>query len=146
MSIAPNFSAARALAGTALFSPVTIGLMKLQHRVCMAPMGRLRAIEYKPDEWISTDLAAEYYGQRATEGGFQITESTPISRLVSILNFLILPMTNGSNRQRAIRESLESILINKSSRGRVSPKLFIGREATYSARYGTLVELPFLNT
>ncbi|KAK7207663.1 hypothetical protein BZA70DRAFT_271887 [Myxozyma melibiosi] len=84
MSANANISTAtKALRGTALFSPVKIGNMNLLHRVCMAPMGRLRATEASPDEWVCGDIAAQYYGQRATKGGFQITESTPISRLAA---------------------------------------------------------------
>ena len=80
---APNLkSAAKALSGSTLFSPIQVGCMNLEHRVCMAPLGRLRATEVEEGEWICNEVNAQYYGQRATKGGFQITESTPISRLV----------------------------------------------------------------
>ncbi len=64
------------LAAPALFSPVQVGPFSLSHRVVMAPLTRLRA-ELPGD--IPGDLMAEYYGQRASEGGLLIAEATPIS-------------------------------------------------------------------
>lgn len=46
-----------------LFEPATLGDIKLQNRVVMAPMTRSRAIQNKPNE-----LMAQYYSQRATAG------------------------------------------------------------------------------
>ncbi|SMG54599.1 alkene reductase [Cedecea sp. NFIX57] len=59
-----------------LFSPLRAGRLSLQHRVVMAPLTRMRASgpEGAPDA-----LNAEYYGQRASEGGLIITEATNIS-------------------------------------------------------------------
>jgi N-ethylmaleimide reductase len=59
-----------------LFTPVTLGAMKLNHRVVMAPLTRSRSIQ--PNS-IPGDLMAEYYAQRASEGGFILTEATNIS-------------------------------------------------------------------
>lgn len=59
---------------TDLFSPITIGSMKLPNRVFMAPMTRNRA----PD-MIPNDLMKEYYSQRA-DAGLIITEATVVSR------------------------------------------------------------------
>src|SRR5437868_3238764 len=64
------------LTAPALFSSVQIGPYSLSHRVVMAPLTRLRA-ELPGD--IPGDLMAEYYGQRASEGGLLIAEATPIS-------------------------------------------------------------------
>lgn len=53
-----------------LFNEYTLGDIKLNNRVVMAPMTRSRAIDNIPNE-----LMAEYYGQRAA-GGLLITEGT----------------------------------------------------------------------
>jgi N-ethylmaleimide reductase len=50
--------------------------MKLKHRVVMAPLTRSRSIQ--PNS-IPGDLMAEYYAQRASDGGFIIGEATNIS-------------------------------------------------------------------
>lgn len=56
---------------TELWSPVTVGKLKLSHRLAMAPMARCRAL---PDG-TPGDLSAEYYGQRASLG-LLISEGT----------------------------------------------------------------------
>jgi N-ethylmaleimide reductase len=58
----------------ALFTPVTIGALKLPHRVVMAPMTRSRAGEGQ----VPTPLMAEYYAQRAS-AALIITEATQFS-------------------------------------------------------------------
>jgi N-ethylmaleimide reductase len=60
----------------ALFTPVTLGAIALKHRVVMAPLTRSRSI--RPDS-VPGDLMAEYYRQRATDGGLIISEATNIS-------------------------------------------------------------------
>jgi N-ethylmaleimide reductase len=57
-----------------LFTPVSIGSLKLPHRVVMAPMTRNRAAEGQ----VPTPLMAEYYAQRAS-AGLLITEATQFS-------------------------------------------------------------------
>ncbi|KAK4518495.1 uncharacterized protein ATC70_008713 [Mucor velutinosus] len=59
----------------ALFSPIKVGANTLKHRVVLAPLTRLRATT----EAVPTDLQAEYYKQRASEGGLLIAEGTAIS-------------------------------------------------------------------
>jgi len=58
-----------------LFSPLKIGPYRLQHRVAMAPLTRMRAdrSSFAPQE-----LNAEYYRQRATPGGLLIAEASPV--------------------------------------------------------------------
>ncbi|KAL4129935.1 hypothetical protein PRIC2_005941 [Phytophthora ramorum] len=62
-----------------LFSPVTLGgkpdSVQLQHRIAMAPLTRVRT----GDAGAPTDLVAQYYSQRTTDGGLLITEATNIS-------------------------------------------------------------------
>ncbi|CAN5599009.1 alkene reductase [soil metagenome] len=59
-----------------LFSPLQLGNMKLNHRVIMAPLTRSRSVQ--PDS-VPGDLMKTYYEQRASEGGFIISEATNIS-------------------------------------------------------------------
>ncbi|KAK1301841.1 12-oxophytodienoate reductase 3 [Acorus calamus] len=57
-----------------LFTPYKMGRFNLSHRVVLAPMTRCRAINGIPQP-----ANAIYYTQRATDGGFLITEGTSIS-------------------------------------------------------------------
>ncbi|KAK4415756.1 12-oxophytodienoate reductase 3 [Sesamum alatum] len=57
-----------------LFSPYKMGELQLSHRVVLAPMTRCRALNNVPNSAL-----VEYYSQRATNGGFLITEGTMIS-------------------------------------------------------------------
>ncbi len=59
-----------------LFRPIKCGQMDLKHRVVMAPLTRFRA----DDQHVHTEIAAEYYQQRAcVPGTLLITEATFIS-------------------------------------------------------------------
>jgi N-ethylmaleimide reductase len=60
----------------ALFTPVRIGPITLEHRVVMAPMTRQRS--QQPGA-VPGALQLEYYTQRATEGGLIFTEGTAVS-------------------------------------------------------------------
>jgi N-ethylmaleimide reductase len=60
----------------ALFTPLQIGAVSLKHRVVMAPLTRSRSIQ--PNS-IPGDLMADYYKQRASDGGLIIGEATNIS-------------------------------------------------------------------
>lgn len=57
-----------------LYTPVTVGSLKLPHRVVMAPMTRNRAAEGQ----VPTPLMADYYAQRAS-AALIITEATQFS-------------------------------------------------------------------
>lgn len=59
-----------------LFTPLKVGALELKHRVIMAPMTRMRSAQPGDNPHA---LNAEYYGQRASEGGLLITEATDIS-------------------------------------------------------------------
>jgi N-ethylmaleimide reductase len=59
-----------------LFTPLQIGPYLLKHRVVMAPLTRNRSDQ--PGD-IPGDMMLEYYSQRASDGGFIISEATPIS-------------------------------------------------------------------
>ena len=64
------------MTASALFKPLRLGSVELSHRVVMAPLTRLRSRQ--PGD-VPQALNAEYYGQRASEGGLIITEATDIS-------------------------------------------------------------------
>jgi N-ethylmaleimide reductase len=58
-----------------LFSPLQVGPYRLNHRVVMAPLTRMRA---ERPSLAPRPLNAEYYGQRATSGGLIIAEASPV--------------------------------------------------------------------
>ena len=64
------------IAPAKLFTPVQIGPITLGHRVVMAPLTRSRS--QQPGD-IPSELMLAYYTQRASKGGFIITEATAIS-------------------------------------------------------------------
>src|SRR5580693_1329698 len=59
-----------------LFTSVQVGPMVLSHRVVMAPLTRMRSEQ--PGD-VPGDIMAEYYAQRASEGGLIISEATPVA-------------------------------------------------------------------
>ena len=72
-----------------LFEPLKIanGNITLKHRVVFAPCTRNRGTPLNPSPtkenpnriWVPNDLMAEYYSQRATDGGLIISEGVPPS-------------------------------------------------------------------
>jgi len=59
-----------------LFSPLELGEIRLDHRVVMAPLTRLRA-DWDGD--VPNALMRDYYAQRASAGGLIIGEATTVS-------------------------------------------------------------------
>ncbi|ORY26791.1 hypothetical protein BCR39DRAFT_540246 [Naematelia encephala] len=64
-------------AASRLFEPITVGAIPLKHRVVLAPLTRLRA---NKETGVPSDLAIEYYRQRASDGGLLISEGTMIAQ------------------------------------------------------------------
>ncbi|OQR82351.1 N-ethylmaleimide reductase [Achlya hypogyna] len=63
----------------ALFTPLTVGRLTLQHRVVLAPLTRYRAAAHVgEDEGLPTPIMATYYAQRASAGALLISEASPI--------------------------------------------------------------------
>src|SRR3954470_21473333 len=58
-----------------LFSPLQLGPYRLERRVVMAPLTRMRA---ERPSLAPRPLNADYYGQRATSGGLIIAEASPV--------------------------------------------------------------------
>jgi N-ethylmaleimide reductase len=69
-------SAGEEHANKTLFTPLRLGRTLLKHRVVMAPLTRSRSRQ--PDS-VPGDLMAEYYAQRASDGGLIVGEATNIS-------------------------------------------------------------------
>jgi N-ethylmaleimide reductase len=65
-----------AMSDASLFSPLRVGPYQLKHRVVMAPLTRMRA---ERTSFAPRPLNAEYYAQRATEGGLIIAEASPVA-------------------------------------------------------------------
>ncbi|KAH7160486.1 hypothetical protein B0J13DRAFT_671040 [Dactylonectria estremocensis] len=61
---------------TKLFTPIQVGSIGLKHRVVLAPLTRARA---SAGTAVPADFAADYYSQRASDGGLLITEGTFIA-------------------------------------------------------------------
>jgi N-ethylmaleimide reductase len=59
-----------------LFTPKKVGAFTLSHRVVLAPMTRMRTIQ--PGD-IPSPMMADFYGQRASDGGLEIIEGVSIS-------------------------------------------------------------------
>ncbi|WP_397452939.1 alkene reductase [Pseudomonas sp. NA-150] len=59
-----------------LFTTQQVGAYTLSHRVVLAPMTRLRTIQ--PGD-IPSPMMADFYGQRASQGGLEIIEGVSIS-------------------------------------------------------------------
>lgn len=64
------------MAQNIFFTPLQLGAVTLKHRVVMPPLTRMRARQ--PGD-VPHQLNAEYYGQRASEGGLLISEATDIT-------------------------------------------------------------------
>jgi hypothetical protein len=73
----------KALEETSMFQACTIGRLQLEHKVVLAPLTRMRAPKEADCVFYPGDLNVEYYSQRASKGGFILSEACPISRLVS---------------------------------------------------------------
>ncbi|KAK2055248.1 NADH:flavin oxidoreductase/NADH oxidase [Colletotrichum caudatum] len=67
-----------ALADTPLFTSLKLGSLSLKHRVVQAPTTRMRSDFESRGVYVPGARVAKYYGDRASEGGLQITEATDV--------------------------------------------------------------------
>lgn len=128
------------LADTALFKPLELGALKLEHRMVLAPLTRMRGSKESEGVFVPSDLHVQYYSQRASKGGFLLTEACPISRLVRLpLFFFSQPKIkySMSYRQQATRAFQESSPPTRSKLGRKLQMPFTSRGHSYIANYGT---------
>ncbi|KAK7180788.1 hypothetical protein DPSP01_009254 [Paraphaeosphaeria sporulosa] len=68
----------RPLKDTSLFTPFKLGPLNLEHRIVQAPLTRMRSTKESDGVTLPNELVKEYYSQRATKGGLQLTEATDI--------------------------------------------------------------------
>lgn len=69
------------MADSRLFEPLSIGRLKLQHRIGMCPLTRYRA----SDDHVPMDIMATYYGQRASvPGTLLISEGEFVTKHVGL--------------------------------------------------------------
>jgi 2,4-dienoyl-CoA reductase-like NADH-dependent reductase (Old Yellow Enzyme family) len=64
------------MSALALFEPLRVGRVELQHRVALSAMTRLRC---DPTTWAPRELNATYYAQRASPGGLVVSEGLLLS-------------------------------------------------------------------
>jgi 2,4-dienoyl-CoA reductase-like NADH-dependent reductase (Old Yellow Enzyme family) len=65
------------------FKPWTLRSIRLKHRIVQAPLTRMRAVKEIEGVYVPGELAVEYYRQRASDGGLQLTEATDIALYAS---------------------------------------------------------------
>jgi 2,4-dienoyl-CoA reductase-like NADH-dependent reductase (Old Yellow Enzyme family) len=91
-----------------LFTPLKVGKVQLKHRIVMAPLTRNRATV---PTFAPNDLIAEYYEQRASDGGLLITEVSfgqpPRSSLASLAAYGAYSGTALTRRRRIPPPNLE---------------------------------------
>ncbi|WVQ86168.1 hypothetical protein IAT38_008336 [Cryptococcus sp. DSM 104549] len=68
-----------------LFEPATAGALKLKHRVVLAPLTRMRGTQ---KTGVPSELAPQYYSQRASEGGLLISEGTIVAEEAKGYDFI----------------------------------------------------------
>ncbi|KAI5264827.1 FMN-linked oxidoreductase [Aureobasidium subglaciale] len=68
---------------TVLFKLWKLGNITLEHKLVQAPLTRMRCSKNEEGINIPSDIMVEYYGQRASKGGLQLTKATDISRYAS---------------------------------------------------------------
>ena len=105
-----------------LLAPIEVGLLSLSHRVVMAPLTRLRST--LPGD-VPSPLMLDYYSQRASEGGFIISEATAPKQPLFL------------SRVADISVPLVSTPKTRWRDGRRSPTRFARRAAICSCSYGT---------
>lgn len=129
-----------------LFKPLKLGALNLEHRVMMAPLTRMRGTKESDGVYVPSDLNVEYYSQRASKGGFQLTEACPISRLVSPLSTDLSGGLSASNtfcRLVVILECLEYLPRVRLQDGSESRMPSTPKAASFTVSYGMWVAQPF---
>lgn len=124
---------------TALFSPLKIGHLSLEHRIVQAPLTRMRAMKESDGVFVPKELHVEYYGQRASKGGLQLTEATDIAKYVSKPPKLKANVLTCS-RPADIRAYQACLQTRRLQAGRRSPMRYTQRVVTSFANCGILDE------
>jgi len=92
------------LANSKLFEPLNTGVLRLSHRIVMAPLTRNRGTE---PNLCPSQKHVEYYSQRASPGGLIITEATSISP--EAVGYLSVPGIWTNEQVCAWRKVTESV-------------------------------------
>jgi hypothetical protein len=124
---------------TALFSPLKIGALNLEHRIVQAPLTRMRGVKESDGVFVPKQLHVEYYSQRASKGGLQLTEATDIAKYVSSPDDLKAQALT-LYRLVAIQAFQACLLNRRLQAGRRSLTRYTQKAVTYSANYGILDE------
>jgi hypothetical protein len=126
------------LQDTALFTPFQLGPLQLEHRIVQAPLTRMRSTKESEGVTVPNDLNVEYFSQRASKGGLQLTEATDIAKFVSVwLSGLDLWLLTAP-RLAATRAPQASSPTLRSQDGKRSQMLYMQRADTSSVNCGTL--------
>ena len=134
-----------------LFQPLTIanGKIQLKHRVIYAPMTRNRGLPLNNPSsnqipiraWYPDKLMAEYYGQRANEGGLLISEAIPPSQQVyeTILNiaYWLFAKFAGASRAQATLVSPDYLTRSKYPVGEWLRTLYMQNVDISTPSFGT---------
>jgi hypothetical protein len=128
------------LKDTALFSPFKLGPLNLEHRIVQAPLTRMRATKESDAVFVPQDLHVEYYSQRATKGGLQLTEATDISKYVRPSRSINVDVFSDIFRLAATQASRASSQIHSSPVGRRSPMQYTQRVGSLFVSCGILDE------
>ncbi|KAF2836186.1 FMN-linked oxidoreductase [Patellaria atrata CBS 101060] len=119
------------LKDTALFKPLQLGALQLEHRVFQAPLTRMRGQKEGDGIFVPVDRAVEYYSQRATKGGLQLTEATDICQYASgypgVPGIFTASQIAGWKRVTdAVHAKGGNIFLQMWHTGRASPASFVG--------------------
>lgn len=134
------------LKDTKLFAPLELGKVKLEHRVVLAPLTRLRGVKVSDGIYKPSDLHVEYYAQRASKGGLLLTEATEIYHRVSTAGRPGEASNLTTTSLAGIPGALEFTIPRNLPRGKRSQTPCTQKAATSSASFGTpaaLLLLPF---
>ncbi len=117
-----------------LFDPLKVGALTLPNRIVMAPLTRSRAV---PEGRIPSDLAVEYYTQRA-DAGMIITEATSVTPMG--VGYAATPgiwsdeqVEGWKKVTRAVHAKGGRILLQLWHVGRISHPLFLNGQTPVSA-------------
>ena len=142
-----------------LFQPLTIanGRIELKHRIIYAPMTRNRGLPLENPAsnqgptraWYPDELTAEYYGQRANEGGLLISEGIPPTQQVRKKNpdmaHLLLAKFAGAPRVQVFLALPDCLTQSKYPVGGWSRTSYMPNVDISTPSFGTADELLYPN-
>jgi 2,4-dienoyl-CoA reductase-like NADH-dependent reductase (Old Yellow Enzyme family) len=126
------------LKDTVLFTPWKLGHLNLEHRIVQAPLTRMRSTKEEDAVTVPNDLNVEYYSQRATKGGLQLTEATDIHKYAGGYPgapgiFTASQIAGWKKVTDAVHAKGGYIFCQLWHTGRASPKSFRGGQQAWSS-------------